>query len=466
MTGGKRLRIAALFVIVLVFAFIMDMSSNAITDNTLIRNDTGDGDAVYDLVLNADGLDEDYSYQLKVREEQPSDKQANELFTQAKKEIDDSFCEENQSVEQVRGHVIMKDAYASGAVEAEWTLSDYDVVDINGDVNQDAFEEVDDEQGKLISASVELSCGEHRQLYDFSFVVFPDELDAGERLIKGINRHIDSEMSKTGTKKLTLPDEVDGVKLSWSQEKSNTAAKIAMLEVVVIVLLVLEKKEKKKTAQKERNIQLQLEYPEIVSKMAVLMGSGMTVEQAWNRITARYLDERKNNDKNIMPAYEEMLVTEREISHLLCCNLKCTRHCFDKGSGSGSALIVDFVLHNRAVFVKTDNTAAVRSHVNNGVGIGKHKFCASCCCADFVDFGVAPFDDFAAYAGNNQTADVCLCNARFFQSLFINSLCCQICVELCREQSHCDNLVVLNDDSFSVLTATIDSCGYHICSSL
>ena len=145
-------------------------------------------------------------------------------------------------------------------------------------------------------------------------MVFPDELDAGERLIKGINRHIDSEMSKTGTKKLTLPDEVDGVKLSWSQEKSNTAAKIAMLEVVVIVLLVLEKKEKKKTAQKERNIQLQLEYPEIVSKMAVLMGSGMTVEQVWNRITARYLDERKNNDKNIMPAYEEMLVTEREIS--------------------------------------------------------------------------------------------------------------------------------------------------------
>ena len=51
MTGGKRLRIAALFVIVLVFAFIMDMSSNAITDNTLIRNDTGDGDAVYDLLL-------------------------------------------------------------------------------------------------------------------------------------------------------------------------------------------------------------------------------------------------------------------------------------------------------------------------------------------------------------------------------------------------------------------------------
>ena len=314
MTGGKRLRIAALFVIVLVFAFIMDMSSNAITDNTLTRNDTGDGDAVYDLVLNADGLDEDYSYQLKVREEQPSEKQANELFTQAKKEIDDSFCEENQSVEQVRGHVIMKDAYASGAVEAEWTLSDYDVVDINGDVNQDAFEEADDEQGKLIRASVELSCGEHRQLYDFSFVVFPDELDAGERLIKGINRHIDSEMSKTGTKKLTLPDEVDGVKLSWSQEKSNTAAKTAILLTIsgysscsCIFLSFCAVFFFSFFSSTRRTITT-------TSSMAILMGSGMTVEQAWNRITARYLDERKNNDKNIMPAYEEMLVTEREIS--------------------------------------------------------------------------------------------------------------------------------------------------------
>ena len=78
-----------------------------------------------------------------------SDKQANELFTQAKKEIDDSFCEKGQSVEQVRGHINMKEAYAQGAVEAEWILSDYDLVDIDGDVNQDAFEETDDEQGNL-----------------------------------------------------------------------------------------------------------------------------------------------------------------------------------------------------------------------------------------------------------------------------------------------------------------------------
>ena len=74
------------------------------------------------------------------------------------------------------------------------------------------------------------------------------------------------------------------------------------------------RKEKERNAIKDRNTKLQLEYPEIVSKMAVLMGSGMTVEQAWNRITARYSDERRKNKAYILPAYEEMLITEREIS--------------------------------------------------------------------------------------------------------------------------------------------------------
>ena len=70
-----------------------------------------------------------------------------------------------------------------------------------------------------ISASVELSIGEHRQLYDFSFVVFRMNWTRSERLTKGINRHIDSEMSKTGTKKLTLPDEVDGLSLAGRRKK-------------------------------------------------------------------------------------------------------------------------------------------------------------------------------------------------------------------------------------------------------
>lgn len=64
----------------LLLAFAMDKSSNNVADNTLMRNKTGDGDESVDLILNADGLDKNYKYQLDVKEAIPSEKQANELL--------------------------------------------------------------------------------------------------------------------------------------------------------------------------------------------------------------------------------------------------------------------------------------------------------------------------------------------------------------------------------------------------
>lgn len=314
MNGKRNLKTAIICVIFLLLAFIMDKTSDGISDNTLTRNDAGQGDESVELLLNADGLEKDYSYELDLKEVIPSKQQADELFEQAKAQIDESFCEEGQTMEHVTGHVNMKDSYASGTVEAEWTLSDYEIVDVEGNVLQEAFSDNDESEGRLVNASVVLTCAEYKQMYDFSFAVFADELDKSARLVKDIDTHIQEEMNQSGTAELVLPDEVDGVKLEWSQKKSNLVAQIALLEVVVIVLLFLSKKEKQKNELKERNMMMQLEYPEIVSKMAVLMGAGMTVEQAWNRITARYIDKRQKEKAQKLPAYEEMLITEREIS--------------------------------------------------------------------------------------------------------------------------------------------------------
>lgn len=313
MNGKRNLKIVVMGVLFLVLAFVMDRTSDGISDNKLKRNDTGQGDESVELLLNADGLEKDYDYQFELKEVIPSKQQAEELFEQAKMQIDESFCEKGQEMEHVTGHVNMEDCYVSGIVEAEWMLSDYEIVDIEGNVQQEAFSD-NKSEGRLLEASVVLTCGEYKQMYDFSFVAFADELDDSARLIKDIDTHIQNEMEQSGTAELVLPDEVDGVKLEWSQKKSGLVAKIALLEVIVIVLLFLSKKEKQKNELKEKNVRMQLEYPEIVSKMAVLMGSGMTVEQAWNRITARYLDKRQKEYTQKQPAYEEMLITEREIS--------------------------------------------------------------------------------------------------------------------------------------------------------
>ena len=83
--GNNKIKIIVLFMVVLFLAFVMDKTSGVLSDNTLQRNKTGDGDQIVDLILNANGLEKDYAYQLEVKEEIPSQKQADELFESGKK---------------------------------------------------------------------------------------------------------------------------------------------------------------------------------------------------------------------------------------------------------------------------------------------------------------------------------------------------------------------------------------------
>ena len=61
----------------------------------------------------------------------------------------------------------------------------------------------------------------------------------------------------------------------------------------MIILIYLTEKERKRKDIEKRKVSMQLDYPEIVSKMAILLGAGMTIEQAWNRITASYSMKRQ-----------------------------------------------------------------------------------------------------------------------------------------------------------------------------
>jgi len=67
--------------------------------------------------------------------------------------------------------------------------------------------------------------------------------------------------------------------------------------------------ERKRTAEKERKEQMLLDYSDVVSKLLILLGSGMTLKQAWNRISAQYSDKRKKKETDKRYIYEEMLTT-------------------------------------------------------------------------------------------------------------------------------------------------------------
>ena len=104
-----------------------------------------------------------------------------------------------------------------------------------------------------------------------------------------------------------------GYTLHWNRKREYLPEKIVALGGVLAVCLFFSEKEKEKKRQKERKQKLLLEYPDMLSKLVLLLGAGMTVGGAWKRIATVYENKRQIRAVSQMPLYEEMLITCREI---------------------------------------------------------------------------------------------------------------------------------------------------------
>ena len=310
MKKKTKLEIAVVFLLFLVLACYMDFSQRSLEDGTLIRRgQEGEADLELELLVDAEDVLSEYPYQLVVEAQKPTYEEIQSYFAAAKEEIDADFCREGENLSHVTEAVCIKDSYANGRVSAEWLFDNYRAIDPDGVLLEEGLTE----DGVLIGAEAELSCDDYKETYRFSFMAYPRELSAQEALIGRIEAFLKVEQEKRGTEYIALPDEMDGISLKWTEAGSHIVLQVLFLEVVILLILPMIGVQKKKKETEERNTKLMLEYPDMVSKLAVLVGSGMPVKQAWNRISARYLDKRQKNICEESLLYEEMLKVSREI---------------------------------------------------------------------------------------------------------------------------------------------------------
>ena len=297
-------------VILLLLAAYAESSGNKLQDNhVLAREKEGGRDQSVELLLDAGDVLQDYEYQVTIPASGITGQQAKEYFAQAKKEIDQSFYEAGEKPEHVTAAVHMQNSYAGGLVKAEWSFDRSDIVDVNGNVTD---EEIPG-NGVSVQACVTLRCGEEREEYVFSFMVYPRSLTDREQFLLDLQKALAEEGEKKGTSSFVLPERLDGIKLQWRQKKEHMVIKVLFFEIVVLILLRLAMLERRRTEEKKRKEQMELDYSEVVNKLLILLGSGMSLKQSWNRISTQYLDKRKKKRTQKRAVYEEMLTANYEI---------------------------------------------------------------------------------------------------------------------------------------------------------
>ena len=313
---GKRKvsKVILVCIMFIVLAVVMEYTDRELYEsNKIKRNDPGDDSKEISLILSGEGVEEQ-EYDLEIYERRLTEFEAQKYFEKAIVEINDSFYLGEENANYVTEKVNPSDKYVEKMVKAEWTFSE-NIISDDGVIDEDRLEKYEDyQQGVVVTAQVELQCQDYVEEYDFHFVVFPKKLSEQEQIIKQIGQSIAEQLSIPGEEIVVLPNEIGGKKLTWKETSQHLVAKVIAVELIVIILICIMRQKKKSEELKKRKKDMELEYSEIVSKMAILLGSGMSVKQAWSNISARYLDKRKKNQVSEIPIYEEMLITEREIN--------------------------------------------------------------------------------------------------------------------------------------------------------
>lgn len=277
--------------------------------NLLERNKVGDGSYEEALQLSVDDGGESLSYLVEVPEQILTREEEQEYLAAAREEIAEEFPGTNASMDCVRERVVIRESYQGGKVTAEWSFDNYEIMDLEGRV---IAEEIAQE-GELVKASVELSCGDSNSLEEFYFQVFSPIFNEQETMLRQLQKLIEVQGEKAGEVFLRLPEQIGEHQLSWKEKRDYTPEQILIFGGILAGFIPLLEQSRKQEQQKKRNCLLEMEYPDMVSKMALLLSSGMTLQGAWRKIALSYEEKRRNHTSVKMPAYEEMLIACREM---------------------------------------------------------------------------------------------------------------------------------------------------------
>lgn len=277
--------------------------------NALARKENGAGDYEQELKLTVDGLLENYSYTLEVPEQALTKEEADVLLSGAAEEIQKEFPGENASVNAIRERVNIHETYQEGKVTAEWSFDNYKIMNFEGNVIAEQLPE----DGELVRAEVKLTCGKYVRVEEFYFRVYPTLFDEKESFLHQLGIRLKEQGEETGTKYMKLPEEVAGYEITWSVPREHMPEKIFLVGIMLAGMIPISERSRAEEQKKKRTRQMELEYPELVSKLSLLLESGMTLQGAWKKIALSYCEKRKRQNQAIMPAYEEMLITCHEM---------------------------------------------------------------------------------------------------------------------------------------------------------
>lgn len=147
----------------------------------------------------------------------------------------------------------------------------------------------------------------HSAPYRIYVGIVPRELSRYESLLLQLQQAITAEdEGSLGENMLSLPTEIDGQRIYYSEHEDRSYLLLPLLGVIAAMAIYMRQGQARRTEKKQREALLMLDYSELVSKLMVYIGAGLTVRNALETISQHFDALIARGIKADRPLYQEL----------------------------------------------------------------------------------------------------------------------------------------------------------------
>lgn len=274
----------------------------------LERNSYGEGKKKETLEVTVGEKKLDDSFEVELDERAYGREELQQAFKKAMEELPKIILGENESLDRVEHDLNLVTKMPEQPIEIQWESNRREIVHPTGEIQKENLSE----EGDLVELRGLLTYGEEEALYVVNVMVYPKTLTPKEELIESVRGLVSSSEEKSRQESvMKLPEKIDGKAITWERSKEHRSIWILVLGFVAAVFVWMQEKQEKQKKKEAWEKQMRIDYPEIVNGIALLVGAGLTVKNAWKKMVDNYEEQKEGKKKRF--AYEEMAHTLREM---------------------------------------------------------------------------------------------------------------------------------------------------------
>ena len=224
-------------------------------------------------------------------------------FEKAYEEIAGIMCGRNKDLEHVTSNLVFS---------LTWYSGNYEIINYNGNVNNIGFSE---NECQNVELKLIMEYEDYKSEYDFAVTVYAREYSTGDRRKIQAQKDIEAAVSSSRMdENINLPQYIADSKVHYEESEKPVSPLLFVLlgGAAILVVIIADKKKVKDNAIKRKK-ELLYDYSEVVSKLTLLLGAGMTTRMAWHKIAADYKDNIEHGKAVRRPVYDEICKTDYNI---------------------------------------------------------------------------------------------------------------------------------------------------------